>query len=213
MLSGCKSYRFSSWKLSNDKVKAMLSRKKGGEESKKDVFFSLFVPHFLLDCVFLWKFFRSPNDKMSYSNVTSTEYTDCTFFWTRITQIIRMFSHRLHRFTQIFSWTTDADCTNYTDWYFYTLFLPVRTNKTFVVFVSFVFELSRVIILNTNTPNHTLHIFLNTNNANNTNVFPQIAQIYTDIFLNNGLHRLHWFHRYFLEQRIKTLSLQCLRKR
>ena len=28
MLSGCKSYRFSSWKLSNDTVKAMLSRKK-----------------------------------------------------------------------------------------------------------------------------------------------------------------------------------------
>ena len=28
MLSGCKSYRFSSWKLSNDTVKAMLSRKR-----------------------------------------------------------------------------------------------------------------------------------------------------------------------------------------
>ena len=28
MLSECKSYRFSSWKLSNDTVKAMLSRKK-----------------------------------------------------------------------------------------------------------------------------------------------------------------------------------------
>ena len=41
----------------------MLSRKKGGEENKKDVFFSFFVHSFLLDCVFSLTKEKRRNDK------------------------------------------------------------------------------------------------------------------------------------------------------
>ena len=41
----------------------MLSRKNGGEDSKKDVIFSFFVPHFLLDCLFSLTKEKRQNDK------------------------------------------------------------------------------------------------------------------------------------------------------
>ena len=41
----------------------MLSREKGGEKSKKGVFFLFFMPPFLLDCVFLLTKIKRQNDK------------------------------------------------------------------------------------------------------------------------------------------------------
>ena len=109
IVSQCKSYRITTWKLS-------LLRSKAIKSPLWCLFSRLFPSNSLCFAFFCGSFSEAQMTKMSYSNVTSTEYTDCTFFWTRITQITRMFSHRLHRFTQIFSWTTDCtDCTDFTD--------------------------------------------------------------------------------------------------
>ena len=63
MLSGCKSYRFSSWKLSLYTVKAMLSQKRGCKMPFWGVLLLFFMPHFLLDYFFYPTWFKSRDDK------------------------------------------------------------------------------------------------------------------------------------------------------
>ena len=63
IVSGCKSYRFSSWKLSLYTVKAMLSQKSGCKMPFWGVLLLFFMPYFLLDYVFYPTWFKSRDDK------------------------------------------------------------------------------------------------------------------------------------------------------
>ena len=130
MLSGCKSYRFSSWKLSLYTVKAMLSQKKRVQNAVSGrpliAFYASFSPilRFFVDMILIKQWQKCPIEAffLEHEVFPQRAQMDTDFYlrtrtkgrWPKgkaITRIKRIFSHR---YTQIFlEQRIKPDCTDY----------------------------------------------------------------------------------------------------